>query len=81
MSKLSLACNVVLLIFLAVLALVVIQSIDRISILERQMNQEVSRTTDSFLQEDDFYPCLDKVYSHLEDIWQRLRYLEGSRKK
>lgn len=76
MTKLLIGCVVVLFIFLAILALGLVQTANRVDTLERRIDQEMDKVADDFLQEDDFYPCLDEVYRHLEDVWRRLEYLE-----
>ncbi len=68
--------TVILLALIIVLALGLIRSVNRIDMLEQRMNYEVSKISDDFLQENDYYPDLDKVYSHLESIQQRLERLE-----
>lgn len=76
MSKLSLGCIITLFVLIVILALGLARATDRVNMLQQRVSYEVDRIADDFLQEDDFYPCLDKVYIHLEDIWERMEHLE-----
>jgi hypothetical protein len=68
MNKILLGVVALLLIAVAVLAVGLSRTASRVDALERQLEQEIDRISDDFLQEDDFYPILEGVYEQIESI-------------
>jgi hypothetical protein len=80
MSKVLISLVVVLVLGMSFLVWGYFDSQARINQLSDRLEQEMQKVSDDFLQEDDFYPCIDKIWNYLEldeDFHEKIQEIEN----
>ena len=71
MNRILLGWNVVLTVLLVALSVMLVQTVDKVGDLEGELHQQVEYIEDEFVQEDDFYPVMDNIFSRIEELAEK----------
>ena len=71
MNRILWGWNVVLTVLLVALSVMLVQTADKVGDLEGELHQQVEYIEDEFVQEDDFYPVMDNIFSRIEELAEK----------